>query len=180
MKTTIINIYGAPGAGKSTLAAQIYAELSKKGESVELVREVAKQWAWEGRQPSVFEQIYITTEQMFKETSLYGKVKYVVTDSPIELGDFYNLYYHGNTALTNEWLIEVSKASYPNVESLVGLFVPIEPKLFQDTGRFSNLEESLIIEKQLKGYLSNQWLQFKVLNNPETRLQDALKEILCS
>ena len=177
MKTTIINIYGAPGAGKSTLAAEIYAELNKRGESVELVREVAKEYAWTGRLPSTFEQIYITTEQMLKETALYGKVKYVVTDSPIELGDFYNQYYHNNLALSNEWLIEVSKASYPYMEALIGLFVPIEPKLFQNNGRFSNLEESLHIEKQLKKYLDNQWLQYKELNNRETRLQDALKEI---
>ena len=147
MKTTVINIYGAPGAGKSTLAAEIYAELNKRGESVELVREVAKEYAWTGRLPNTFEQIYITTEQMLKETALYGKVKYVVTDSPIELGDFYNQYYHNNKALSNDWLLEIGKEGMSTIGSYIAFYLPLNQILFKDTGRFSNLEESLDIEK---------------------------------
>jgi pantothenate kinase len=44
-KTTIINVYGGPGAGKSTSAAYLYYLLKVAGKNVELVREYVKDWA---------------------------------------------------------------------------------------------------------------------------------------
>jgi hypothetical protein len=88
-KTTIISLYGGPGAGKSTSAAYLYYLLKAAGENVELVREYVKDWAWEGRKIDTYDQIYFLGKQIRKESMLFGKVKWLVTDSPI----FMNLYY---------------------------------------------------------------------------------------
>jgi deoxyadenosine/deoxycytidine kinase len=89
MKTTIINLYGGPGAGKSTSAAYFYYLLKTQHVNVELVREYVKDWAWEGRNISTYDQIYFLGKQVRRESMLYGKVDYIVTDSPV----FMNLYY---------------------------------------------------------------------------------------
>jgi tRNA uridine 5-carbamoylmethylation protein Kti12 len=82
-KTTIINLYGGPGTGKSTSAAYLYYILKAEGHNVELVREYVKDWAWEGRQISTYDQIYFLGKQVRRESLLYGKVDWIITDSPV-------------------------------------------------------------------------------------------------
>lgn len=43
--STIINMCGGPGTGKSTLTAFVYYTLKSQGENVELDREYIKNWA---------------------------------------------------------------------------------------------------------------------------------------
>lgn len=88
-KTTIINFYGGPGSGKSTSAAFFYYLMKKDGHNVELVREYVKDWAWEKRPMTTYDQIYFLGKQVRRESMLYGKVDWVVTDSPVMM----NLYY---------------------------------------------------------------------------------------
>lgn len=87
--TTIINLYGGPGTGKSTSAAQLYALLKQQGENAELVREYVKDWAWEKRDISTYDQIYLLGKQSRRESMLYDKVDWIVTDSPVLMGTYY-------------------------------------------------------------------------------------------
>ena len=87
--TKIINFYGGPGSGKSTAAAQLYYLMKRDGLSVELVREYVKDWAYEARTMSTYDQIYFLGKQVRRESMLYGKVDWIVTDSPVMM----NLYY---------------------------------------------------------------------------------------
>lgn len=88
-KTTIINLYGGPGIGKSTSAAFLYYLLKEEGKNVELVREYVKDWAYEKRTITTYDQIYFLGKQVRRESMLYGKVNWIITDSPV----FMNLYY---------------------------------------------------------------------------------------
>lgn len=179
MKTTVINIFGAPGSGKSTLAAELYAEMKKQGYSVELVREAIKPWAYEGKKPTVFEQIYITNKQMLEETSLYGKVAYLITDSPIPLGDFYCNYYHKSDALH---LLNHSVVKNAFETGLINnhdydFFIPLNKDTYNTEGRYSSLDQSKEIEKEMLSHVLCLDWAIK-LNNPETRCKEALG-IIC-
>ena len=44
----LVNLFGAPGAGKSTGAAYIFSQLKMNGINAELVTEFAKDKVWEG------------------------------------------------------------------------------------------------------------------------------------
>lgn len=83
--TKIINLYGGPGIGKSATAAYLYYLLKKAHKNVELVQEYVKEWAWEKRKIKPFDQIYFFGKQVRKESMLFGKVDYVITDSPVLL-----------------------------------------------------------------------------------------------
>lgn len=80
----IVNLHGGPGAGKSTLAAALFATLKNRKVSAELVTEVAKEFAWEGRTAPLRCQPYVFGQQLWRIERLRGSgVDVVVTDSPI-------------------------------------------------------------------------------------------------
>lgn len=85
----IISLYGGPGSGKSTSAAWLFHALKVRGENAELVREYAKDWAWEGRTIGTYDQLYFLGKQIRKESMLFGKVSHIVTDSPVMLSVYY-------------------------------------------------------------------------------------------
>lgn len=86
----LINFYAGPGTGKSTTAAQVFAGLKKKGYNVELVTEFAKELTWHDRHRTLTDQLYVTSKQHHNIYMLKDKVEYIVTDSPILLGLYYN------------------------------------------------------------------------------------------
>ena len=86
----VINLFGAPGAGKSTGAAYIFSKLKMKGINVELITEYAKDKVWE-ETTAVFEnQAYIFGKQSFRISRCANKVDAIITDSPLPLSIFYN------------------------------------------------------------------------------------------
>lgn len=94
-KTAVINLFGASGVGKSTTAAATFAKFKLSGKHTELVSEYVKCWAWEQRLPGKFDQVYLFGKQARRESILYGKVDYVITDSPLWLSSFYEQRYVG-------------------------------------------------------------------------------------
>lgn len=100
MKTTVINIHAGPGAGKSVLAAQLFAEFKIRGKQAELAHEWVKGWAWEGRVPKgSADALYIFAKQLKTESRLWGKVEYVITDSPLGLSVVYEAMYRADSKL---------------------------------------------------------------------------------
>ncbi len=82
-----INFYGGPGVGKSTLAARVYADLKQLGvNSIELVPEFIKPWAYEGKQFDSFGNTYVFGNQLWSELRfLNAGVDIIVSDSPMML-----------------------------------------------------------------------------------------------
>ena len=85
----VINLYGGPGAGKSTTAAGLFHLMKMKHLSVELVNEFAKDMVWDDSHNILKDQLYIFANQNRKLERLRGKVDYVITDSPLLLSLLY-------------------------------------------------------------------------------------------
>lgn len=86
----LVNLYGAPGAGKSTGATYIFSQLKMAGINAEYVSEFAKDKVWE-RSQAVFEnQAYIFGKQYFRISRIGDQVDVIVTDSPLLLCAYYN------------------------------------------------------------------------------------------
>lgn len=85
----IVNFFGVPGSGKSTMAARLFADLKMQGLDVELVREYAKELLWEGEDLNKITQLEITLEQIRRTLRLLDKVSIIITDSPVFGGMLY-------------------------------------------------------------------------------------------
>ena len=75
----VVNLFGAPGAGKSTGAAYIFSKLKMAGINAELVTEFAKDKVWEESKAVFQNQAYIFGKQYFRISRVQGKVDVVIT-----------------------------------------------------------------------------------------------------
>lgn len=143
----IVNLYGAPGAGKSTGAAYVFSQLKMRGINAELVTEFAKDKVWEESKAVFDNQLYIFAKQYFRISRLHGKVDVVVTDSPLLLSSYYG---DEDKALGNEFKDLVYKVSsrYKSYDAFIDRAKPYNP-----VGRFQNEEESDEISQELKEFL---------------------------
>lgn len=93
MKNTIlINIYGGPGAGKSTTAAGVFYELKRIGYDCGLVTEMATELVYDEAFNVMNDQIYLFGEQWHRTFRMLGKVDFIVTDSPLLMNIVYNAF----------------------------------------------------------------------------------------
>ncbi len=102
MALTVV-LYGPPGCGKSTLAAQLFAELKLRHRGVEYVSEVAKAMTWEGRTSALAHQPYIAAKQMFHMDRLADQVEIIVTDTSPLLSMVYG---QNLSQAFTDWLVD--------------------------------------------------------------------------
>ena len=106
-KNIVINILGAPGSGKSTAMAYIFASLKMKGLSCEMAPEFAKELFYEENFTAFENQIYIFGNQFYRIARLIDKVDVVITDSPA----FVSIYYNNLVTAKKEFDAFVAEAS---------------------------------------------------------------------
>lgn len=79
----VINAFAGPGAGKTTLSALLFARMKQRRMSVGFAPEYAQDKVY--REEPLTNQVEVTLHQYCRINTLYGKVDYVITDSPILL-----------------------------------------------------------------------------------------------
>lgn len=145
MKETLtINLFGGPGAAKSTTAAQLFAELKWSKIQCELVTEYVKGLVFEENFYKMKDQLYIFAKQHRKHLILNGKVQVVITDSPLPLG-----YYYDNNR--TEYLKEIVLSCFNKFNNLNILLKRNDD--YDATGRTQTLEEAKIIDAELEQLL---------------------------
>ena len=173
--TVVVNLFGAPGSGKSTTAAGIFYNLKLKHTHCEMVREYVKSWSWEGRKPGDYDQMYILGKQIKYESLLYGKVDVLVTDSPIILSGFYE-HFHGTGDMA-----AVAAAKFMTKAESNGIqyknFWLSSHEHFDERGRHHSKEEVEDIGPQMREWLSKMGVQLNVV---DSQLEDRVNYILNS
>lgn len=147
-KPLIINLYGAPSAGKSTGAAYIFYQLKLKGVDVELVTEFAKDKLYEQSKQAFDNQAYIFGKQFFRMSRLEKAVDVIVTDSPLMLQAYYAEKYEFPYA--DELIALVRKVV--SLENARNFFLE-RVKPYNPKGRFQTENESDEIANELKAFL---------------------------
>lgn len=143
--TKVINLFAGPGAGKSTTAAGLFYQMKKRGLSVELVTEYAKDRVYEEHSSIFSDQIYLTAKQNRRQSRLVGKVDYIITDSPLLLGQYYVCKEDKeHIRWITEWLFD----KYDNVNVFIKRTKPYDTK-----GRNENYEQALEADIGIKNII---------------------------
>jgi len=145
MKTTIINLFGGAGAGKSTLMAFLYAHIKSSSEfpSIEMCQEFAKLLVLQGRTSMLDNQHYVTDNQIRMVKPFLGNVPLVVTDSPLLLGKVYAK----DSQLKKEIAEKINNALCGTNE--INIFVKRNGIEFEQFGRVHTLEESMTKDEEI-------------------------------
>lgn len=162
----VVNLFGAPGSGKSTGAAYLFSKLKLRGINVELVTEFAKNKVYEENKAVFQDQLYILGKQEFKLSRIKDKVDIAVIDSPILLSLFYgnNIYPSFN---------QLVKEVFDNYQNL-NFFINRE-KVYNPNGRFQTEEESNKISQQLKEILQINKINYLDFPGTEDGYNDIIK-----
>lgn len=160
--TKVINLFAGSGAGKSTIAAGLYYQMKLLGLNVELVREYVKTMAWQGIKIGPYDQPYIFGMQLKYESSLYNKVDYIITDSPLLLSPVYELYYRGDSITEHPALKFMNKAKEDGVE-YINLFLE-RNKPFDTRGRYETEEQAKQVDDLLKVKLIEWDMPYTMIN----------------
>jgi len=91
-KPLIVNLFGGPGAGKSTTATGVFSLLKLHGVNAEYVPEFAKDLTWEERAKTLQNQIYLFGKQYHRSWRLFDQVDVIITDAPFILGLVYGIF----------------------------------------------------------------------------------------
>ena len=149
----VVNLFGAPGAGKSTGAAYIFSKLKLAGISAELITEFAKDKVYEETKEIWNNQVYIFGKQYFRLSRVKDKVDVVVTDAPIFLSTYYN-----NDPILGKAFDDVClniHFSFDNLNVFVHRAKPYNPK-----GRFQTEAESDQVAVELEHYLVKNAIEY--------------------
>lgn len=158
--TKVVNFISGPSVGKSLLSALVYAELKMLHKSAEIVPEVAKWLIYRGEIDKLNDQYYVSSEQYKQFKALDGKVEYIIGDSGILTGLYYNRAYKSNMSdvKKTEELILAKNNEFNNI------YVYVERNSdfpFEKEGRVHTEEESKIVDIELKDMLKEFNIPYK-------------------
>lgn len=139
-----INFIAGPGAGKSTVASRLFGDLKAKGYDIEQVSEYIKKWAYEGKKPQSFDQLYAFAKQLRNEETLLRCVPLIVTDSPLIVNVAYTQYYNCPYHKELLALVNYFEEEYHSLNLFIDRTVS-----YVEKGRFQSLEQALELDQLL-------------------------------
>jgi adenylate kinase family enzyme len=157
MKTLVVNLFGGPGTGKSTLCANIFAKLKISGIDVEMAPEYVKEVVWEESFKKIDNQIYIFGKQHNRIHRLLGKVQVVITDSPL-LNSI--VYYNG----INEYFDKLVVQEHNNMNNLS--FYLNRGFDYVQNGRMQTIEKAIQIDEKFKEVLNENKIDYTDVKGP--------------
>lgn len=146
MSKLIVNLFGAPNAGKTVAASSIFAKLKKRHRDVVLVNEYAKEMVLEHNQMALRNQLHIWSNQQYRLFCAHEHAPMVVTDSPLLLGLIYQT--EASPAL-QQVILEYHK-KFNNFNIFIELD---QDRPYSMVGRVHNIHQSLNISEQILGIL---------------------------
>ena len=153
----VVNLFGGPGTGKSTLAAALFSNLKIKGVNAELVTEFAKDLVWSERNKELQDQVYILGKMYHKLWRLKDKVDVVVIDSPLPLCVYYD---QSKTPGMEDFVVGLFN-QFRNINILLERNFP-----YQQEGRYQDEEGAVKVHNDIYKLLDALKINFVKCHSP--------------
>lgn len=172
----LVNLYGVPGASKSSGTAYVFSQLKFKGINCEMALEFAKDKVWEGSVETFRNQVYILGKQCFRLSKLENKVDVAITDSPLLLSTFYN-----KDEIIKDGIHHLICDLYKKYDNMNYLVYRVKP--YNPAGRFQSENESDALYVPMKQLLDSEPISGDYKEIPgtleayDTMVDDILKKL---
>lgn len=168
----VINLWGAPGSGKSTTAAGLFFLMKINKMKVEYVTEFAKEMVWERNETIFGDQNLIFAEQNRRLRRLENhQVDFAITDSPLPLPAFYQSPNYLNTFTS---LVMEQFNRYNNLNYLLR-----RTGSFETIGRRHDESASVRIADELQRFLTTHGIEYLEIDakpaTPQNIFDDLVK-----
>jgi adenylate kinase family enzyme len=175
-KTFVINIIGAPGVGKTTISALLFAKLKLCGYVCEYVQEYAKKLVWMKDFDTLNNQYHVTKKQFELLQQINGHVDFIVTDGPLIHGIYYNKYNKDNISnvdKTEKYILDCF-----NKFNNINIVLDRINRKYETEGRIQSEDEAKDIDIVLKHLLKINSIEYKNYPSEEKSVQNIIDFII--
>lgn len=152
-----VNLWGAPGSGKSTTAAGLFFLMKINKWKAELVMEFAKELVWEQRHSYFGDQASIFSEQNRRLLRLVDhNIDFAVTDSPLPLPAFYK---DPDYLPSFDQVVMEQFKRYNNVNYFL-----VRKHSFEPIGRRHDETQAMEIEDRLQQFMRANGIDFTLMD----------------
>lgn len=158
----VVNLYAGPCAGKSTLAASVFAKLKQSGIESEYCHEWIKWELWKNNDRVVDDQLYIFAAQHRMLHALSDKVQVAVCDSPLLLSLVYGKIYPTGYLKDSAPFFDLVRERYRAFDNLDYF---INRKFgYNRTGRKQDEEAAIALDDRIKEILQEEGVKTKFVD----------------
>ena len=172
----LINLFGGPGIGKSSIAAGVFYELKRKHISCNNPYEFPKRLAWDNNLPAIKDQLYVCANQHRGIAECYGKVDYIVVDSPVLFSLIYKTWYSKGypaefySEAFNQMVLDLHN-NYDNINVMLE-----RPEAnHNDEERFQNLEDSIKIDSHCIKTLNENNIDYHIIKTDDNTVEKIIE-----
>ena len=175
----IINLFGGPGIGKSSIAAGITYKLKKNHITCDNPYEFPKTLAWDENHSAIADQLYVLANQHRGIVKSFGKVDYIILDSPILLSLTYKNYYKKESYPSTLYGESFDKMLLDTFNQYDNINIVLERTdgNHNNNERYQNLEESIELDKEIEYSLRINDIPYHKIKVGKNTVNDILKII---
>lgn len=166
----IVNVFGGPASGKSTLSAQLYAHFKTKQYDVEYVNEFAKELVYENNLKALANQTYVFGTQLHRLLMAAEHNQLIICDSPLLLAAIYQ---DNTSKMLTELIVEMHE-KFTNYNILLKRNMQHHSMV----GRIHSLTQSVSIDNQIVHLLNDKLIPYRTYNSMEQSVESLAQDIL--
>ena len=175
-----INLFGAPCSGKSTIAAHTFSKLKLREDfgdlNFEMIQEKAKEWSYENRVISKYDQLTLFAKQIEREYRVLNSSKnnIIITDSPVLLA----VYYAKKVQFIGFEELQKISQDFDNEYRPLNIFIEQHPdSVYNESGRYETSNEALIIKKDLYRFMGNYCKEYNITKTEQSSIHEYINNV---